>query len=85
MENKTNLTSRAIIRQSILTMEQPFYLSELFKLLEAKYGITNRPLTLKIMEELCESGAVKYSEVADDDWAYIVIRRMPAYTKALSH
>ena len=85
MENKTNLTSRAIIRQSILIMEQPFCLSELFKLLEAKHGITNRPLTLKILEELCESGAVKYSEVADDDWAYVVIRRMPAYAQALSH
>ena len=84
MENKTNLTSRAIIRQSVLTMEQPFYLSELFKLLEVKYGITNRTLILKILEELCESGAVKYSEVSEDDWAYVVVRRMPAYAQALS-
>lgn len=85
MENKTNLTSRAIIRQSILTMEQPFYLLELFKLLKTKYGIANRPLILKVLEELCESGTVKYSEVADDNWAYAVVRRMQAYAQALSH
>lgn len=64
---------------------KPFYLSDLYKLLEAKYGITNRPLILKILEELCESGTVKYSEVADDDWAYVVVRRMQAYAQALSH
>lgn len=84
MENRNGLTSRAIIRQSILTMERPFYLSELFKTLE-KYGITNRQLILKVLEELCESGTIKYSEVMDDDWAYVVVRRMPAYAQALSH
>lgn len=85
MENRNGLTSRAIIRQSILTMERPFYLSDLFRLLETKYGITNRQLILKILEELCESGTIKYSEVVDDDWAYVVVRRMPAYAQALSH
>lgn len=84
MKNRNGLTTRTIIRQSILIMERPFYPSDLFKLLEAEYDITNRQLILNILEELCESGTVKYSEVANNDWAYVVIQRMPAYAEALS-
>lgn len=79
MKNVNGLTPRAIIRQTILAMDRPFNLSDLFCLLETEYGIDNRQLILNIVEELCESGVIKYSEVIDDCWQYEVIRRMPAY------
>lgn len=73
------MTSRGIIRQTILTMDRPFNMSDLFYLLETKYNIKNRQLILNIVEELCESGVIKYSEVIDDCWGFEVVRRMPAY------
>lgn len=82
MENRNGLTSRAIIRQTILTMDRPFNVSDLFYLLETEHKITNRQLILNILEELCESGVIKYSEVIDDRWGFEVVRRMPAYTRA---
>lgn len=82
MKNTNGLTQRAIIRQTILTMDRPFNMSDLFYLLETKYEINNRQLILNIVEELCESGVIKYSEVIDDCWGFEVIRRMPAYANA---
>ena len=82
MKNVNGLTSRAIIRQTILTMDRPFNVSELFYLLETKYEIKNRQLILNIVEELCESGVIKYSEVIDDCWAFEFVRQMPAYKHA---
>lgn len=81
MKSRHGLTSREIIRQTVLTMDRPFNLSDLFHLLEAKYDIKNRQLILNIVEELCESGVVKYSEVIDDCWGFEVVRRMPAYDR----
>lgn len=82
MKNVNGLTPRAIIRQTILTMDRPFYVSDLFYLLETEHGIKNRQLILNIVEELCESGVIKYSEVIDDCWKFEVVRRMPAYGSA---
>lgn len=82
MKNMNGLTPRAIIRQTILTMDRPFNMSDLFYLLETAYKITNRQLILNIVEELCESGVIKYSEVIDDCWAFEVVRRMPGYANA---
>ncbi len=78
MENMNGLTSRAIIRQTILSMERPFNVSNLFYLLETKCHITNRQLILNILEELCESGVIKYSEIIDDRWAFAVVCKIPA-------
>jgi len=73
MKNTNKLTERAIIRQTILGMEKPFNVSELFYLLETTYGIVNRQLILNILEELCESGVIKYSEVRNDCWAFALV------------
>ena len=78
MENMNGLTSRAIIRQTILSMERPFNVSNLFYLLETKCHITNRQLILNVLEELCESGVIKYSEIIDDRWAFAVVCKIPA-------
>lgn len=73
MRDANGLTPRAIIRQTIRAMKVPFNLSDLFELLEKEYEIKDRQLILDILEEMCESGVIKYSEVVDDCWAFLVV------------
>lgn len=60
------------IQAVILEMDRPFNISDLFYILETEYNIQNRPLILAMLDELCESGALDYSEVNDDCWAFSV-------------
>lgn len=61
------------IKETILNMERPFNVSDLFYRLAAK-GITNRTLILEVLDELCDSGLIDYSEINDDCWAFSVNR-----------
>ena len=65
---------RTIIREVILGMERPFNVSDLFYKLNEKHGIRNRPLILEVLDELCDSGIIDYSEVNDDCWAFEVVK-----------
>lgn len=65
---------RAIIREVILGMERPFNVSDLFYKLDVKHEIRNRPLILEVLDELCDSGIIDYSEINDDCWAFEVVR-----------
>lgn len=62
-----------IIKDTILHMEKPFNVSDLLYTLESQ-GIKNRALILAILDELCDSGFLDYSEVNDDCWAFNVIK-----------
>lgn len=64
---------RKTIRETILQMERPFNVSDLFYKLDS-IGIQNRALILEVLDELCDSGAIDYSEINDDCWAFNVIR-----------
>lgn len=65
---------RKTIRETILEMERPFNVSDLFYKLDTAHGIRNRTLILEVLDELCESGAIDYSEINDDCWAFNVVR-----------
>ena len=65
---------RKIIRETILQMERPFNVSDLFYKLDSVYNIRNRTLILEVLDELCDSGAIDYSEINDDCWAFKVVR-----------
>lgn len=58
----------------ILSMERPFRVSQLFDKIE-EYGITKKDLVLDILDQLCESGIIKYSEIENDEWAYSKLLR----------
>lgn len=60
-----------IIKETILDMKRPFNVSDLFYRLQAR-GITNRTLILEVLDELCDSGLINYSEINDDCWAFSV-------------
>lgn len=67
--NNTRINLEMTICDMILGMDRPFKISQLLYEAE-KRGLTNKDLVLGILDQLCESGLVKYSEVEDDVWAY---------------
>ena len=59
----------------ILGMDRPFRVSQLLN--EAcRRGISNKDIVLDVLDQLCESGIIRYSEVENDVWAY---RKSPQY------
>lgn len=60
---------KVIISRTILNMEIPFKLSQLYEVLEAK-GITDRELILDVLNQLYEKGLVDYASVEDDTLEY---------------
>lgn len=63
------------IRQTILAMEKPFCIADLFVALDL-VGITDRDLILEILDEFYERGIVDYRRregiVDDPKWAFCV-------------
>ena len=53
----------------ILSMDRPFKISQLFEEMN-EHQITDKDFVLEILDQLCESGIIKYSEIEDDVWAY---------------
>lgn len=64
---------RRCIREVILKMKQPFNTSDLYYKLKVDHGILNRILINEVLDELCDSGAVDYSEIGNDVWAFSVV------------
>ena len=58
-----------IIRSTIIEMDKPFQLYELFEVLEEK-KITDKRLILGVLNDLINSGAVSLSEIKIGEWAY---------------
>ncbi len=67
---KVKESVRAAIATTILNMERPFSISDLFNYCRENLSIYNEELILDVLEELCDIGAVDYSEIYDDCWAY---------------
>lgn len=55
-----------LIQKTILEMEKPFLLSDLFDKLKSN-GIKDKTAILNILDELLNSGLVEYSDVNLDD------------------
>lgn len=76
-KKKEEISSKSIcvIRQTILTMEKPFCITDLFVALNLA-GITDRDLILEVLDELYERGLVEYRHregvVDDPKWAFHV-------------
>lgn len=63
------------IRQTILSMEKPFCITDLFAALNSE-GIDDRDLILEILDELYERGIIEYRRregiIDDPKWAFYV-------------
>ena len=60
---------RDSIRETILNMEKPFKLSQLYQVLKEK-GIENQTLILDVLNQLYEIGLVDQTDVEDDTPGY---------------
>lgn len=69
MERRSPNETREIVTKIILNMDKPFRISELFKQLE-QVNIIDKSFVLGLLDELCDSGLVNYSEIIDDGWYY---------------
>lgn len=56
----------------ILNMENPFSVYELLVRTDSQQ-IKNRDFVLDVLNQLCESGIVKYYEVQDNIWKYKIV------------
>lgn len=63
---------RRIIRKTILGMQEPFNLADLYYILEKIHEISNHTLICNVLDELCDSGVVEFFEVNSSRWAYRV-------------
>ena len=68
---------RAQIRFSIMKMEKPFCISDLFYRLE-RNGITDRELIIQVLDELYDEGLIDYCKLrgfvdgSSSEWAFHV-------------
>mgnify|MGYP006873079103 CR=1 FL=1 len=67
MEKNQNVE---IIRRTIINMDKPFQLTELFQILNEEYGITDIDLIIDVLNYLIDTGLVSMSEIDFDVWAY---------------
>lgn len=56
----------------ILSMKNPFSVYELLVRTDSQQ-IKNRDFVLDVLNQLCESGIVKYYEVQDNIWKYKIV------------
>ena len=69
MDKNFKINNELRICDIILSMERPFKISQLLQEMN-RNGIYNEILVLEILDQLCDSGIIKYSEIEDDVWAY---------------
>lgn len=69
MMKSSQIHLEMMICEFILEFDKPFKVSTVIKELERK-GVSDQTLILRIIDQLCDSGHLKYSEVDNDEWAY---------------
>lgn len=62
-----------IILNGILEFNRPFNLSDLYYKF-SKMGIVNRIKIRDILDDLCDSGHIEYSEIDNDIWVFEVVK-----------
>lgn len=65
----SKLSKEKRICDIILSMKQSFRIPYLFERM-AEEGITDKDFVLDIIDQLCDSGVIRYSEIDDNVWAY---------------
>ena len=72
------MEQKRIIIMTILEMEKPFLMSDLFEKL-ALQGVTNKKLILSVLDLLLDSGLVDYKDISQEDiWYYSLLSKIPA-------
>lgn len=60
-----------IIANTIIEMDKPFKIIDLYIRLKREHGIDDRALILDVLQSLLNDGVVSYSEIDDNVWAFM--------------
>lgn len=69
----TGIEESKTIKNMILNMKSPFNISDIIQTAGTK-NIKNKRLILSIVDELCDSEILQYSEISDGCWAFNLIK-----------
>ena len=59
------------IRSIILKIDKPFNKTDLFYIM-SRHGIENHKLICDALDDLCESEIIRYVEIENDCWAFVI-------------
>ncbi|MBQ8625956.1 MAG: hypothetical protein IJ419_07340 [Agathobacter sp.] len=62
------------IKDAILSIEVPFNKVDLLHILRAQHNIDNPVLTDEVLDNLCDNGFLRYTEIDDNIWAFVKVR-----------
>lgn len=63
------------IKDAILSIEAPFNKVDLLHILRVQYNIDNPVLTDEVLDNLCDNGLLRYTEIDNDVWAFIKVKQ----------
>ena len=61
-----------VIKDTILGMDKPFNMSDLYCILKEKHSITNRMLIHEVVDGLCDAGFLEFKEIYDNVFGFEV-------------
>ena len=73
MEIAQNKSMSEKIKDIILAMDKPFNKIDLSYVLSYHHGIENYNLICDVLDDLCESGLVRFVQIARNCWAFVVV------------
>lgn len=63
------------IKDAILSIEVPFNKVDLIHILRAQYNIDNPVMTDEVLDNLCDNGLLRYTEINDNVWAFVKVKQ----------
>lgn len=63
------------IKDAILSIEVPFNKVDLRHILRVQHNIDNPVLTDEVLDNLCDNGILRYTEIDDNVWAFVKIQQ----------
>ena len=73
LKNPTTISTR--IKDAILLIEVPFNKVDLIHILRVQHNIDSPVLTDEVLDNLCDNGLLRYTEIDDDVWAFVKVKQ----------
>lgn len=73
LKNSTTISTR--IKDAILSIEVPFNKVDLIHILRVQHNIDSPVLTDEILDNLCDNGLLRYTEIDDNVWAFVKVQQ----------
>ena len=63
------------IKDAILSIDIPFNKVDLLHILRTQHNIDNPVLTDEILDNFCDNGLLRYTEINDNVWAFVKVKQ----------